>query len=161
MGRCNCSCSNGNSQTNVTLSDVFDYYSSSNVDCRQDSFSNLFDLFKESLTTDFQTEFETQYSSPSSSGFSVQVDDNSDNTHLILTPTGTLAVGTIVLPNSSGNNQTAVDKQQVIVNSSQEVTALTVDGNGASITGAPTAMSAGGFFTLKFDAQFSNWNRIA
>jgi len=161
MGNCNCNCSNSNCQTKVKLSDKFDYYSTNNSDCRQDTFSNLFELFSDSLSTSYISESTTQYASPNTTGFSVDINDNSENTHLILTPTETLAAGTIVLPTSSGNNQTAVDKQTVIVNSSQEVTSLTVDGNGGTVTGSPTTIDADNPFTLKFDAQFSTWNRIA
>ena len=100
--------------------------------------------------------FTTQYASPSSTGFSVQITDNTDDTHLILTPTATFATGTIVLPTST----VAVDKQQVLVNSTQIVTTLTINGSGATVTGEPSTLAANDFFTLKFDKPNDVWFRV-
>lgn len=101
--------------------------------------------------------FTTQYASPSSTGFSVQINDNTDDTHLILTPTATFADGTIVLPTST----VAVDKQTILVNCTQIVTALVVDGNGATVTGEPSSLAANDFFTLKFDKANVVWYRVS
>lgn len=100
--------------------------------------------------------FATQYSAPSSSGFSVQVTNTSANTHLILTPTAGFAAGTIVLPISTS----AIDKQEILVNSTQSVTALTVNGNGASVVGAPTTLSQNESFGLKYDTLTATWYRL-
>lgn len=100
--------------------------------------------------------YATQYSAPSSTAFSVQITDSSADTHLILTPTATFADGTIVLPTSTN----AVDKQSILVNCTQIVTALVVDGNGATVTGEPSALAANDFFTLKYDAPTTTWYRV-
>lgn len=100
--------------------------------------------------------FTTQFASPSSTGFSIQINDNANDTHLILTPTATFATGIIVLPKSS----VAIDKQQVLVNSTQIVTTLTITGNGATVTGEPTTLAANDFFTLKFDKATNVWYRV-
>lgn len=101
--------------------------------------------------------FATQYAAPSSSGFSVQITDTGANTHLILTPTTGFAAGTIVLPNVAN----AIDKQEVLVNCTQQVTALTVDGNGAvGVTGEPSSLGADDFFRLKYDLLTQTWYRI-
>ena len=101
--------------------------------------------------------FTTQYSAPSATGFSVSVTDGSDDIWLVLTPTATFATGTIVLPAMTG----AADKQEVLVNCTQEVTTLTVDGNGATaVTGEPTTLAANDFFTLKYDSPTKTWYRI-
>lgn len=102
-------------------------------------------------------DYTTQYAAPSSTGFSVQITDSSANTHLILTPTAGFAAGTIVLPAIAN----AVDKQDIIVNTTQQVTALTINGNGAvAVTGEPTSLAADDFFRLKFDALTSTWYRV-
>lgn len=117
-------------------------------------------LFEEDSDSTFVNEFVTQYSTPLT-GSTIQVNDDSNRTHLIVTPAGTLADLDIKLPVGSGNSQTAVDKQELLVNCTQIITALTIDGNGAtSVIGAPTSMSANDFFKLKFDAQTSNWYRV-
>ena len=100
--------------------------------------------------------FTTQFAAPSSTGFSIQINDNAKDTHLILTPTATFAAGTIVLPKAT----VAVDKQQVLVNSTQIVTTLTIDGNGATVTGEPATLAANDFFTLKFEKATSVWYRV-
>lgn len=101
--------------------------------------------------------FVTQRSGPSSNGFSVQVTDSSINTHLILTPTGTFAAGTIVLPAAAN----AIDNQEILVNTTQAVTALTISGNGASVIGAPSGLGVNETFLLKYDAPTLNWYVVA
>ena len=101
--------------------------------------------------------FATQYAAPSSSGFSVSITDTSANTHLILTPTTGFAAGTIVLPNVTS----AIDKQEVLVNCTQQITTLTVNGNGAvAVTGEPASLGADDFFRLKYDLLTQTWYRI-
>lgn len=76
------------------------------------------------------------------------------NTWLILTPAGTLAALTIALP----TNRT--DKQEVLVNSTQILTALTVSGAGTTVVGAPTTLAANGFFKMRYDAVLNSWFRV-
>jgi hypothetical protein len=96
----------------------------------------------------------TQYAAPSASPFTVTVAKG--DTWLLLTPTGTLAVGTIVLPSG------ATDKAEVSVNCTQEITALTVSAGGTTVTGAPTALAtANEFFTMRYDAATSAWYRVS
>ena len=102
-------------------------------------------------------DYTTQYAAPSSTGFSVSITNSSANTHLILTPTAGFAAGTIVLPAVAN----AVDKQDILINTTQQVTALTINGNGAvAVTGEPTSLAADDFFRLKYDALTQTWFRI-
>lgn len=103
----------------------------------------------------FPGAFAKQYSAPSATGFSVSITDG--DTHLILTPVAGYAAGTIVLPLKS----TVVDGQRVLVNCTQAVTTLTVSGNGATVTGAPTTLAANAFFTLEYDSIGATWYRVA
>lgn len=105
----------------------------------------------------------TQYAAPSSTGFSVTISNGvigstqNDNVHLILTPGGTYATGTIILPPTPG----AIDKQLVMVNCTQIVNTLTINRNGATaVTGAPSSLAVNSFFTLKYDAPTSTWYRV-
>lgn len=122
--------------------------------------TTLIDYMQDNLTFPTFTgfvNFATQYAAPSSSGFSVSITDTSANTHLILTPTAGFAAGTIVLPNVTS----AIDKQEVLVNCTQQVTALTVSGNGAvAVTGEPASLGADDFFRLKYDLLTQTWYRI-
>jgi len=96
----------------------------------------------------------TQYAAPSATGFSVQVQDGP--TWLVLTPGAGYAAGTLVLPAVGG----VENGQELLVNCTQSVGTLTVSGNGATVTGAPTALSANGFFRLRFDSVVSVWHRV-
>jgi hypothetical protein len=56
---------------------------------------------------------------------------------------------------------TVVDKQEVLVNCTQQVTALTVNGNGAvAVTGEPASLGADDYFRLKYDAIMRTWYRV-
>ncbi len=119
--------------------------------------SLLLEYMQDSLEFSDAIGFTTQYSAPSATGFNVAITDGSDSIHLILTPVAGYAAGTITLPASTN----AADKQEVLVNCTQAVTTLTVDGNGATaVTGEPTTLAANDFFKLKYDAQTSTWYRI-
>lgn len=143
----------------LSSSDKLVTYDNSNGDSRKFSLSLLLSWLQSNLTfpdAGFQP-YITQRAAPSSSGFNVAITDGSDNIHLILTPTAGYAAGTITLP-AVGS---AIDKQEVLVNCTQQVTSLTVDGNGAvAVTGEPTSLGADDFFRLKYDLATQTWFRI-
>lgn len=97
-----------------------------------------------------------QYAAPTSTGFTVAITDSSSSVWLVLTPATTLAAGTITLP-AVGN---AVESQEILVSSSNTVTALTINTNGANSVGAPTTIVAGGFFRLRFEPVLKCWYRV-
>ena len=129
--------------------DLMPVWSTNNGDSRKASMTTLTTYMQSALT--LPGALATQYSAPSSSGFSVTV--SAGDTWLLLTPTGTLAVGAIVLPTG------AADKSIVSVNCTQIVTALSVT-SGNTVTGAPTALAANGFFTMRYDAATAAWYRV-
>ncbi len=94
------------------------------------------------------------YSAPSATGFSVTIapPTTGQSVLLLLTPAAGYAAGTIVLPSS------AVDGQEVSCTCTQSVAALTV--SGGTINGAPTALTANGFFKLRYDGIFGAWYRV-
>ncbi len=147
----------------LTAGDLFAVWAQSNGDSRKIAASVLLAYMQANLvfpTFTGQGEYTTQYSSPSATGFNITITDGADdntNVHLILTPTAGFASGTITLPPTPGT----VDKQEVLVNCTQQITALTVNGNGATaVTGEPSSMAADDFFRLKFDAVTSTWYRV-
>ncbi|MGW8300427.1 MAG: hypothetical protein ACWGNO_00080 [Desulfobacterales bacterium] len=101
-------------------------------------------------------EYTTQYAAPSATGQNIQVTDTDDNTHLIITPVAGYAAMTITLPTSTN----LVDKQDFLCNITQNVTTLTVAGNGATVVGAPTTITANDFFRLKYDENGTTWYRV-
>lgn len=138
----------------VQASDQVPIYSAANGDARKASLSLLKAFFQEGITS--ADDKITQYAAPSATGFSVQVNDDSDSIWLILTPTGGFAAGTLVLPAVAN----CVDRQEILVNCTQAVTTLTITGNGSTVTGAPTTLVANGFFRLRFDAVTDTWYRV-
>ena len=141
-------------------SDLLPLYSQTNGDARKMSLTNLQQWLIDNapaVSGSSQPQFITQYAAPSATGFTVQILDGSDNVWLILTPTAGFAAGTIKLPDASK----CVDKQEVLINCTQAVTTLAINGNGATaVTGAPTALAANAFFRLRFDRATSSWYRV-
>ena len=141
----------------VAIGDLFVIWKTTDGDYRGVPSTNVLEFLQENLTIPESTALTTQYAAPSATGFTVAITDGSASIHLILTPSAGYAAGTITLP-SVGN---AVDKQEVLVNTTQQVTALTINGNGAvAVTGAPTSLGAEDFFRLKYDLASQTWYRI-
>lgn len=146
----------------INMGDLFIIYATGNGDARKSAASVLLEFMQENLVfppSGFG-EYTTQYSSPSASGFNITISDGKDdntNVHLILAPTAGYAEGTITLPPVTG----VIDKQEVLINCTQQVTTLTVDANGATaVTGAPAILAADDFFRLKYDAATQTWYRV-
>lgn len=144
----------------LSAGDLLALFSTQNGDARAAAVSVLQAYLQENLNFSNNGDYATQYAAPSATGFNVAVTDGADNNtnvHLILTPLAGYAAGTITLPAKAG----LVDKQEVLVNCTQAVTALTVALNGASgAIGAPTTLAANAFFRLKYDAVTFNWYRV-
>lgn len=136
--------------TSLNPSDQLLVFSSSNGDTRKASISTLLDFFGANFVS---PEFIETYANPTLSGFVVPVPTSTANQWLILAPTGAFAAGTITLPLSSG----LVDGQQVLVTTTQAIAAFTINPNGASVIGFPTALGAGGFFSLRYEKQGNRW----
>jgi len=138
----------------ISSSDKIPVYSNTNGYARKASFATVASFLSGSITATDQ--FVTQYAAPSTTGFTVNILNANNSVWLVLTPTGTLAAGTILLPSVAN----CVDRQEILVNTTNAVTALTVGGNGATVTGAPTTLAANAFFRLKFDAVMDVWYRV-
>lgn len=145
------------SMDTLSGSDLLAVWAAANSDTRKASLSTLLTFLQENLTA--PGDDMTQYSMPNASGFSVAVIPSVDgqNVYLLMTPTGGFAAGTIVLPPVAN----CVDGQQVLVSTTQDVTALTVSGNGATaVNGAPTTLTENAFFRLRFDGVYQSWFRV-
>jgi hypothetical protein len=140
--------------SSLTLGDLMVVFSTTNGDARKAALSVLLELIQENLAS--SADKVTQYSAPTATAFSVQVTDGADSIWLILTPNADYAAGTIVLPALAN----CVDAQEILVNCTRAVTALTINGNGATVVGAPTALVANDFFRLRFDAVLDTWYRV-
>ena len=140
----------------MSAADLIPLYSQQNGDARKLSIANLQAYLQAHMTVG-RPEFVTQYAAPSATGFTVAITDSSACTWLVLTPTVGFAAGTVTLPSVAN----AIDHQEILINCTQAVTTLTVSGNGATaVTGAPTTLSANGFFRMKYDAVSKTWYRV-
>lgn len=143
-----------NAADQLSGSDLLALYSQANGDARKISLTNLMNWL-ESQQIATQDNKITQYAAPLAAS-TVLLRDDQSSLWLILTPAGTLATLTIKLPLVSN----CVDRQEILVNSTQIVTALTIDANGSSVIGAPTALTVNGFFRLRWDAVLKTWYRV-
>lgn len=92
-----------------------------------------------------------------SNGFNVTVTHNGKKTWLLLLPSATLSIGTVTLPPSAS----AVDGQEVRITSTQQITKLIVNLNGANaVFGASSVLSADDCFQLGYVKSTNSWYRI-
>lgn len=138
----------------INSGDLVPFFSNSNGDTFVVSVSNLSKVIQSLLSSN--DDKITQYSSPSSTGFSVSIEDDSNSIYLILSPTATFAAGTIVFPTKSK----CIDKQEILVSCTQIVSTLTGNGNGATLIGFPTTLAANSYFRMRYDIINSVWYRV-
>ena len=79
------------------------------------------------------------------------------NIWLQIRPAGTIASLTIALPSTTS----AFDGQQVIVTTSQNISAITVTSGGAAVIGEPATLSAESAFILRYDLAALQWICVA
>ena len=140
----------------LDLGDLFVVFATNNGDARAASGSVVLAFLQENLTA--ASSLMTQYASPNASGFSITISPtvSGQGVYLLLTPLAGYAAGTIVLPAQT----TAVDGQEVLVTCTQAITTLTVNGNGATVNGAPGTLAANAFFRLRYNGINTSWYRV-
>lgn len=143
-----------NAADQVSGSDLLALYSQANGDARKISLTNFMNWLETQQLATADNKI-TQYAAPLAASTTL-LTDNQNSVWLVLTPAGTLATATLKLPLLAN----VLDKTEILVNSTQAVTTLTLDANGASIVGDPTALAANGFFRLRFDAVLKTWYRV-
>lgn len=142
-----------NAVSQINSGDLLALYSQNNGDARKVPLSQLAQFMAEQVA--FVDDKLTQYKSPTT-GSTVLVDDNQSSIWLIITPASTLAALTIRMPLVDNS----LDKQELLVNCTQVITSLSFDANGGAVVGAPSTLSANGFFRLRFDAVMKTWYRV-
>lgn len=140
----------------VTASSQIPFYDPNSGGDARASLSDIAEVLQGLVTA--PGDFQTQRSAPNATGFNAAVSPPAAGASvwLLLTPAAAYAAGTITLPALAE----CADGQEVLVSCTQAVTALTVAGNGATVNGAPTTITANGFFRLRFDGVFSAWYRV-
>ena len=113
------------------------------------------------------TYFQQQFASPTlatnvytpTTGFSIGVPTPvAQQQWMLLQPAGTLASGTVTLP----LNTATPDGTEVLITTSQQITAFTLGANGAAnLYGDPTTLAAEDFFRMRYVQSLNSWYRIA
>jgi len=143
-----------NTADQVSGSDLLPLYSQANGDSRKISFTNFLSWLNDQTIT-AQDNKVTQYSAPLT-GATVAVTDTGNSIWLVLTPAGTIATLTLTFPLLSNTE----DKQEILINTTNTITTLTLSGNGASIVGGITTLSANTFARYRFDTVMDTWYRV-
>lgn len=139
----------------VSGGDLLPVYVSNNGDARKVSITQLLQYFQ---TTFAAPTVATNLYTPGT-GFNITVPTPiSEQQWMVIQPAGTLAAGTVTLPLNTGTP----DGTQVLVTTTQIITAFTLALNGAaSAFGAPTTLAANAFFTMRFYQATNSWYRVA
>lgn len=143
----------------LSAGDLLPVWKTNNGDTRKAAMSVLQAYMQNNLTfptATGQAQFVVQYASPVASGFTVTLPSNSNNQWLILSPTGAFAAGTITFPPIAS----LADNQEIIITSTQAVTALTISGNGATVIGAPATVAQNGSYRFKYNLLGTAWYRL-
>ena len=135
----------------VAGSDQVPVYSSDQGDARKASFSTVLQYVKNNFA---DPNYEVIINAPVT-GFNLQLNSTS-NIQVILNPAGTLTTGTITLPAVAD----CFDGQEIIFVSTETISALTINANGATTVGAPAGLSATSTFTIRFNKLQSTWYTI-
>ena len=136
----------------VNPGDRFPLWSADSADWRGAPASRIKEYVLDELEFDDRV---TIYSSPTTSG-SLILDATDKSLWILLTPTNALSSMAITLP----LNTSLADKQEVLFNTTQAITTLTVFGNGAGQVGIPASVVQFGFFRLRYDATNLTWYRV-
>jgi hypothetical protein len=139
----------------VSGGDQLPIYVPNNGDARKVSVTQLLEYFQ---TVFASPTVSTNLYTPAT-GFNVTVPTPvSEQQWMLLQPAGTLATGTITLPLNTGTP----DGTQVLVTTTQIITAFTLAINGAAAAfGAPTTLAANAFFTVRYYQATNSWYRVA
>ena len=139
----------------VSAGDQLPVYTPNNGDARRLPISELLRYFQQTFAAPTMA---TNVYVPST-GFSIAVPTPvSQQQWLILQPLGTLATGTITLP----LNTTTPDGTEVLLSTTQQITAFTLSLNGAAAAyGDPTTLAADDFFRMRFVQATNSWYRIS
>lgn len=113
------------------------------------------------------TFFQQQFASPTmatnlytpGTGFNIAAPTPvSQQQWILIQPAGTLATGTVTLP----LNTSTPDGTEILITTTQQVTAFTLALNGAAAAfGDPSTLAAEDFFRMRFYQATNSWYRIA
>ena len=135
--------------------DQIPVYSPNNGDARRMSLNSLLSYFQTSFASPTMA---TNVYTPGT-GFNIAVPTPvSQQQWVLIQPAGTLATGTVTLP----LNTATPDGTEVLITTTQQITAFTLGINGAAaLYGDPTTLAAEDFFRMRYVQSTNSWYRIA
>ena len=138
----------------LSSGDQIPVYNTANGDARRASINALLQYFQQSFAAPTVS---TNIYVPTT-GFSITVPTPvSEQQWMLIQPAGTLATGTITLPLNTG----VPDGTEVLITTTQEITALTISLNGATaVFGSPTTLQPGAAVRLRFYLATNSWYSI-
>lgn len=139
----------------VSGGDLLPVYVSNNGDARKVSISQLLQYFEQTFAAPTVA---TNLYTPGT-GFNITVPTpTSEQQWMVIQPAGTLATGTVTLPLNTG----VPDGTQVLITSTQTITAFTIALNGAaSIYGSVSTLTAGAAVCYRFYQATNSWYNIS
>jgi hypothetical protein len=138
----------------VSGGDLLPVYVSNNGDARKVSITQLLNYFQ---TVFASPTVSTNLYTPGT-GFNITVPTPvSEQQWMLIQPASTLASGTVTLPLNTG----VPDGTQVLITTTQEITAFTLALNGAAAGfGFPSSIPAGGAFNVRYYQATNSWYNI-
>jgi hypothetical protein len=139
----------------VSPGDQVPIYSPNNGDARRLPISSLLQYFQQTFAS---PTLATNVYTPGT-GFNLAVPTPvAQQQWMLIQPAGTLATGTVTLPLNTGTP----DGTEVLITTTQQITAFTLALNGAAAAyGAPATLAAEDFFRMRFVQATNSWYRIA
>jgi hypothetical protein len=139
----------------ISSGDQLPVYSPNNGDARRTSIGSLLTFFQQSFASPTVS---TNLYTPGT-GFNITAPTPvSEQQWMLLQPAGTLASGTITLPLNTG----VPDGTQLLITTTQKITAFTLALNGAAAGYAfPTTLEAGAAFTARYYQATNSWYNIS
>ena len=139
----------------VSPGDQVPIYSPNNGDARRLPISALLAYFQQTFAS---PTLATNVYTPGT-GFNLAVPTPvAQQQWMLIQPAGTLATGTVTLPLNTGTP----DGTEVLITTTQQITAFTLALNGAAAAyGDPTTLAAEDFFRMRFVQATNSWYRIA
>lgn len=141
--------------TQASSGDQIPVYSPNNGDARRLPLSALLDYFQQQFAAPTVA---TNLYTPGT-GFNIALPTPVAQAQwAVIQPASTLATGTVTLP----LNTSTPDGTEVLITTTQQITAFTLALNGAAAAfGDPTALAAEDFFRMRFYQATNSWYRIA
>jgi hypothetical protein len=139
----------------ISSGDQLPVYSPNNGDARRTSIGSLLTFFQQSFAS---PTLATNLFTPGT-GFNIAVPTPvAQQQWMLIQPAATLATGTVTLPL---NTQTP-DGTEVLITTTQQITAFTLAANGASqLYGVSNTLAAQDNFRVRFYQSTNSWYRIA